>query len=466
MEEAYPRRYQILTVVMLGSILGPLDGSILNVILPTITHSFSATMAVAEWVPMVYLLTIAGLVLLFGRLGDIVGYRRVFLSGLVGFVAASVLCATSPTIHALVAFRALQGLAASMMMAVPLAILTRTFPARQRGQALGLYALSISVGLAVGPSLGGFLTSLVSWRAAFLINVPVGLVAFVVAVRVLPEMRGRAGRVDVAGAALALAALSSFLLFVTEAQQDGLTTFTVALLAIAVLAAFLFVRTERRSSDPMLPLHLFRNPSLSCGALASLFNFIGQFVVVFLTPFFLQRVLEESPGRVGLVMTAFPVAVLCVAPASGALSDRIGTVGPAVFGMTVCALSCGLLATLPADAGAEQVAWRLGLFGLGAGIFGSPNNSAVMGSAPREHLGVVSSLLGTVRTVGMVLGVAAGAAVLYALVPESLLRGGPLSPAQVATYLNGLRHAYAVGGCFALGAALLSAARGWRRTRS
>jgi EmrB/QacA subfamily drug resistance transporter len=461
-EEANPRRYQILAVVMLGSILGPLDGSILNVILPTITHSFGASMAVAEWVPMAYLLTISGLVLLFGRLGDIVGYRRVLLTGLVAFVAASVLCATSPSIHALVAFRALQGVAASMMMAVPLAILTGTFPPSQRGRALGLYALSISVGLAVGPSLGGLLTALFSWRAAFLINVPVGLIAFVLAVRVLPEMRGRAGRLDIAGAALVLAALSSFLLFVTEAQEDGLTRLTLVLLTVAVVSAGLFVRTERRSPEPLLPLYLFRSPSLTCGALASLLNFMAQFVVVFLTPFFLQRVLEASAGRVGLIMTAFPLAVLCVAPVAGALSDRIGTVRPAVLGAGVSAVSCGLLAALPADAGAEQVAWRLALFGLGAGIFGSPNNSAVMGSAPREHLGVASSLLGTVRTVGMVLGVAAGAAVLYASVPASLLRGGSLTPAQAAAYLTGLRHAYAVGAGFAVGAALLSLIRGWR----
>jgi MFS family permease len=186
---------------------------------------------------------------------------------------------------------------------------------------------------------------------------------------------------------------------------------------------------------------------------------MAQFVVVFLTPFFLQRVLEAGPGRVGLIMTAFPLAVLCVAPAAGTLSERIGTVGPAVLGAAVAALSCGLLTTLPPGAGAGSVAWRLALFGLGAGVFGSPNNSAVMGSAPREHLGVASSLLGTMRTVGMVLGVAAGAAVLYASVPASLLRGGPLGPAEATAYLSGLRHAYAVGGGFALGAALLSLAR-------
>ncbi len=464
-DAGHPRKYRILAVVMLGSILGPIDGSIVNVILPTITHSFGATMAVAEWVPMVYLLTVAGLVLLFGRLGDIVGYRRIFLIGLLGFAAASALCATSPTIHALVAFRALQGIAASMMMAVPLAILTGTFPTTQRGQALGLYAISISVGLAVGPSLGGLLTALFGWQAAFLINIPIGLAAFAFALRVLPEVGGRPGRVDVAGAVLALAALAAFLLFVTHVQQDGLTPATCSLLAGALIAGALFVRTEKRTAEPLLPLHLFRDPSLSCGALASLFNFMSQFVVVFLTPFFLQRVLGAGPGRVGLIMTAFPLAVLCVAPFAGALSDRIGTVKPAVAGGALAALACALMTTVPADAGAEQVAWRLAIFGLGAGVFGAPNNSAVMGSAPREHLGVASSLLGTMRTVGMVLGVAAGGAVLYASVPAGLLRGGPLAGGQAVAYLTGLRHAYAVGGLFALGTATLSVIRGRRAAR-
>jgi EmrB/QacA subfamily drug resistance transporter len=457
---ADPRRYRVLSVVMLGSILGPIDGSIVNVILPTITRSFSASLAVAEWVPMVYLLTIGSLVLFFGRLGDIWGYRKVFLVGLAGFVAASGLCATAPTMHTLVAFRALQGVAAGMLMAVPLAILTGTFAARERGKALGLYAISISVGLAVGPSLGGFLAALFGWRSAFLINVPVGIVAFVLARRLLPEMAGRPGRIDFAGALTALVALASFLLFVTHAQQDGLTPVTGALLAVALGSGALFLRVESRSAEPMLHLPLFHSATLSFGALASLVNFMSQFVVVFLTPFFLQRVLAAGPGRVGLIMTAFPLAVLCVAPFAGALSDRIGTVGPAVVGAGLGAVACGLLATMPAGAGAEQVAWRLALFGLGAGIFQSPNNSAVMGSAPRQHLGVVSSLLGTTRTVGMVLGVAAGAAVLYASVPPALLRGGLLSPTQAAAYLAGLRHAFAAGAGFAALAAVLSMIRG------
>jgi EmrB/QacA subfamily drug resistance transporter len=447
---------------MLGTILGPIDASIVNVILPTITRSFSASMAAAQWIPMAYLLTIGSLVLMFGRLGDIWGYRRIFLTGMAGFVAASGLCAIAPGMRWLVGFRVLQGLAAGMTMAVPLAILTRTFPASQRGRVLGTYAISISVGLAVGPSLGGFLAAAFGWRSAFLINLPIGLTALALASRVLPEMAGRPGRLDVAGAAAALGALSSFLLFVNRAQQAGFTAVTAAILTVAAALGGLFVGIESRTPEPMLRLGLFRVRALSFGSLAALFNFMSQYVVVFLTPFLLQRVLAAGPGRVGLIMTAFPLSVLCVAPFAGALSDRIGTAGLAFAGTSVCAAGCALLADVPAGAGAREVAWRLVVFGVGTGVFQSPNNSAVMGSSPREHLGVVSSLLGTTRTVGMTLGVAAAGAVLYAFVPAGVLRSAVLAPAQAAAFVAGVRHAYAAGVAFAALSALCCLVRAGR----
>jgi EmrB/QacA subfamily drug resistance transporter len=462
-EGGHPRRHAILAVVMLGTILGPIDASIVNVILPTITRSFSASMAAAQWVPMAYLLTIGSLVLMFGRLGDIWGYRRIFLMGMAGFVAASGLCALAPGMGWLVGFRVLQGLAAGMTMAVPLAILTRAFPASQRGRVLGTYAVSISVGLAIGPSLGGFLAAAFGWRSAFLINLPIGLTALALASRVLPEMAGRPGRLDLAGAAAALGALSSFLLFVNRAQQVGFTLATAAILAAAAALGTLFLRIESRTPEPMLRLELFRVRALSFGSLAALLNFMSQYVVVFLTPFLLQRLLAAGPGRVGLIMTAFPLSVLCVAPFAGALSDRIGTAGLAFVGTSVCAAGCALLAGVPAGAGAHEVAWRLVVFGVGTGIFQSPNNSAVMGSAPREHLGVVSSLLGTTRTVGMTLGVAAAGAVLYAFVPAAVLRSAVLAPANAAAFVTGVRHAYAAGAVFAALAALCCLVRVGRR---
>jgi EmrB/QacA subfamily drug resistance transporter len=460
-ERGHPQKYRILAALMAGTILGPIDSSIVNVILPTITGDFSASLATAQWVPMIYLLTIGSLVLFFGRLGDIWGYRKIFLAGLLGFVATSCLCGASPTIHWLIAFRAVQGVAAGMLLSVPLAMVTGVFPAAERGKALGLFAVSISVGLATGPSLGGFLTVAFGWRAAFFINLPVGLAAFFFARKVLPDMRGRAGPVDLPGALSGLGALATFLLFVNRAQQVGVTPATEALLAACLLLGAMFLFAELRAPEPMLSLGLFRSLTLSFGALAALLNFMSQYVVVFLTPFYLQRVLHAGPGRVGLVMTAFPLAVLVVAPFAGALSDRIGTSGPAAVGTSLGAVACFLMAALP-GAGDSSIEWRLALFGVGTGLFQSPNNSAVMGSAPREHLGVVSSLLGTTRTVGMVLGVAAAGAFLYAVVPAEALRMPDLPPAEAADFLRGLRHAYVAGGAFASLAALLSLVRGRR----
>ena len=456
-------RATILAAVMAGAVLGPIDASIVNVVLPTLSRSFSASLAAVQWVPMAYLLATGSLVLLFGRLGDLRGHRRVFLGGLLAFVGASVLCAAAPTITALVAFRALQGAAAAALSSVPLAILTATFPPAERGKAIGLFAASISVGLALGPSLGGFLTATFGWRAAFLVNLPLGLLAWVFARRVLPEVPRRPGRLDLPGAATALGALVSLLLFVNRAQLEGLSVRTVPLLAAALLCGALFVRLERRAPEPMVALSIFENRRVAFGASAAVLNFMSQYVVVFLTPFLLSRLLGAGPGRVGLVLTAFPLAVLCVAPFAGALSDRVGSALPAATGALVSAAACALLATMAPGAGEGDVAWRLALFGVGTGLFQSPNNSAVMGSAPKPHLGVVGSLLGTSRTLGMVLGVAAAGAVLYAFVPASALRDGGLAPEQVAAFAAGVRRAYAAGAAFAVAAAFLASAGGGRR---
>jgi EmrB/QacA subfamily drug resistance transporter len=451
---------------MAGAILGPIDGSIVNVVLPTLVDAFGTSLATVQWVPMAYLLASGGLVLVFGRLGDLRGPRAVFLGGLLGFVAASALCAAAPTIEALVAFRVLQGVAAAAMMSVPLAILTATFPPAERGRAIGLFAASISVGLAIGPSLGGFLTATFGWHAAFLVNLPVGLLAWAYARRVLPEVPVRLGRLDLPGAAAALVALGSALLWVNLAQRAGPSP--NGLLLLAALAATAFVAQERRVAEPMVALSIFRSGAVSFGAAASVLNFMSQFVVVFLTPFLLARLFAAGPGRVGLILTAFPLAVLVVAPFAGALSDRIGSVRPAVAGATLSAAACALLASMPREGGPLAVAGGLALFGAGTGLFQSPNNSSVMGSAPREHLGVVGSLLGTARTLGMVLGIAAAGAVLYAFVPPSALDAAGAAPALATAFASGVRRAYAAGAAFALLSALLAAApalaRAGRRT--
>ncbi|HHW19043.1 MAG TPA: MFS transporter [Firmicutes bacterium] len=452
----YAGRYSVLAAIMLGGIMGPIDASIVNVILPTITQYFGVSISTAQWVPMIYLLTISSLLLFYGRLGDILGYKKVYLSGLAGFVIASGLCGFSPTIHWLIAFRAVQGLAAGMMMAVPYAIITATFPAAERGKALGINATSISAGLAIGPSLGGFITSLLNWRFVFLINIPIGIAALLWGRRVIPELKGQPGAVDIPGAVTAFISLFSTLLFVNRFQSLGLSYATGIMLMVAVLAGVAFVRIESSVTQPMLNLSLFRNVTFSFANFSALLNFMSQYVMVFLTPFYLQRVLHYAPNKVGLIMTSFPLAVMVIAPFSGSLSDRVGTRILTCLGAGTSALSLFLMSRLPASASTADVVWRLALFGLGTGIFQSPNNSAVMGSAPKSHLGVASGILATMRNVGMALGIATGGAVLYAIVPSHILQKATLESSEIAAFLSGLKYAYIAGGVLSAVASLTS----------
>ncbi|MFH1489132.1 MAG: MFS transporter [Pseudomonadota bacterium] len=438
-------KYSVLASVMLGSIMGPIDASIVNVILPTVTQIFDVPISTAQWVPMIYLLTISSLLLFYGRLGDILGYRKIYLCGLAGFIIASGLCGLSPTIHALILFRALQGLAAGMMMAMPYAIITASFPPAERGKAMGINAISISAGLALGPFLGGFITFLFGWRFVFLINIPIGILGLLWARRVIPESKGQRARLDIAGALTGFVALFFFLLFINRLQGMGFSYSGGLMLFVALLAGLVFFLTESRVPQPMLKLSLFRNATFAFADLSALLNFMSQYVMVFLTPFYLQRILHFTPENLGLVMTAFPLAVMAVAPFSGSISDRVGTRGPACVGAATCALALFFMSRLPVSANAMEVVWRLALFGLGTGIFQSPNTSAVMGSIPKPHLGIASGILATMRNVGMVLGIAVGGAVLYAFAPSQILQKPGLDLSEAALFISGLKYAYMAG---------------------
>jgi EmrB/QacA subfamily drug resistance transporter len=444
-DTCYAGRYSVLGAIMLGSIMGPIDASIVNVVLPTITQSFSVDISTAQWVPMIYLLTISSLLLFYGRLGDILGYKKVYLSGLAGFVIASGLCGLSPAIHWLITFRAIQGLAAGMMMAVPYAIITASFPPTERGKALGINAISISAGLAIGPSLGGLIATSLGWRFVFLINLPIGIAGWLWGRRILPELKGRPGKIDMPGVATGFISLFFLLLFVNRFQSLGSSYATGVMLLVAVLGGMSFLIIESRVAQPMLNLSLFRNLTFSSASTSALLNFMSQYVMVFLTPFYLQRVLHYTPNNVGLIMTSFPLAVMAVAPLSGSLSDRMGTRTLACLGAGTCALSLFLMSQLPLSASSADIVWRLALFGLGTGVFQSPNNSAVMGSAPRPHLGTASGILATMRNVGMVLGIATGGAVLYAFAPAYILQKATLESSEAAAFLSGLRYAYLAG---------------------
>ncbi len=455
----YSKRYSILIAVMAGTIMGPIDASIVNVVLPTIAQFFGVGVSAAQWVPMVYLLTIGSLLMLYGRLGDILGYKKIYLTGLAGFIVTSALCGFSPSIYWLIIFRVLQGLAAGLFISMPFAIITAVFPPQERGKALGINAISISAGLALGPSLGGFLTSFLGWRFVFLINIPVGIAALFWGSRLIPNFKGRKAKIDIPGVILGCISLFFILLFVSRFQNPVSNSMTYFLLFASIAAVIAFLKLESSVPEPMLNLGLFRSVTFSMANISSLLNFMSQYIMVFLTPFYLQRVLHLVPGQVGLIMTSFPLAVMAVAPFSGAFSDRIGTSLLAFTGAGLCSLSLFLMSHLPASAGPADVVWRVAIFGVGTGVFQSPNNSAAMGSVPKPHLGIASGILSTVRTVGMVMGIAIGGAVLSGFVSPSVLRKASLHSTESDSFLTGLEYAYMTGSVLTGIAAFISLVR-------
>jgi len=452
-------KWLVLSAVMLGSFMGPLDGSIVNTVLPNITAYFKTDISIVQWVPTIYLLTISCLILLYGRLGDMIGYKRVFLYGLAAFTIASVLCGASQSIWMLIAFRSIQGLAAGMTMAVGFAIITSVFPPAERGKAMGIYAISIAAALGLGPTLGGLIAEYLSWRYVFFVNVPIGIAALIWGTRIIPRGSTHPGqRLDWQGALTAFIFLATLLLFANRGQDWGWTSpSTLALAGVAVVFGAVFLQIERTSAQPMLNLSLFKSRRFSFASLSAMLNFMALFAVIFLTPFYLSIVLDYSILKVGLVIAASPIATLAVAPLSGTLSDRVGTRGLAFCGMAISSVGLYLLSGLDASSSPFEVIWHLIIVGIGVGMFQSPNNSAVMGSVPPWHLGIASGVLAAVRNVGMVLGIAVAGAVLYNIAPSSAtLHPGQFTPADIDEFLNGLHWAYITGAFLAGTGALTS----------
>ncbi len=446
-------RWYVLATVFVGTFMGPLDSSIVNIAIPSLGKDFSAGITTIEWVVTAYLLTTSVLLLSAGRLGDMMGHKRVYMAGFAIFTASSALCGLSAGIGQLVFFRVLQALGATCMLATGPAILTDTFPASQRGRALGMVAVSVALGLTVGPFLGGFIVGHLGWRWIFFVNVPVGLLALAMASLILKEGHAAADRrFDFAGSALALVCLLALLLALSMGGEWGWgSAEIVGLLAAAAIAGLLFIAVERWVEEPILDLSLFRNRLFSAANASALINYAALFVVMFLMPFYLGHALKASTQMTGIVLTAVPLATAIVAPISGALSDRIGSRSLSTTGLTVTALALfGLSRTSP-ERGLLPVAALLGAVGLGSGLFQSPNTSAIMGSVPRDRLGVASGLQATMRNVGMVLGVALAGAIVATLAPK-----GDLDP----RYVFAIHWAFATGAIIAAAGAALSLVRG------
>lgn len=401
-------RRMVLIAVAAGVLLATIDGSIVNIALPTLVDDLNTSFPVVQWVQLAYLLALAALTLGVGRWGDVAGKKRIYTSGFGAFTAGSLLCGVAPGIGWLIGFRVVQAIGATMVLALGAAILTEAFPARERGKALGWIGTAVSIGIVTGPVVGGLLLSSFSWRAIFFVNLPVGVAGTILALRHVPATPPLPGqKFDWAGAGLLGLALTSLTLGVNLVQQSTPTDpVVIALLSAAVLLGVLFVAVERRHLHPMIDLSLFRDPMLTAGIVSGFLTFVSVTSVFLLMPFFLEGVVGLSIRTTGLAMAASPLALGVVAPISGALSDRFGARGITTVGALVLALAYLQFAGITADLTiAGYVALAIPV-GLGMGIFQSPNNTAVMNSVPPGYLGIGSGLLNLTRLLGQIVGAA------------------------------------------------------------
>ncbi|MGB8644873.1 MAG: MFS transporter [Anaerolineae bacterium] len=451
------RKWWILFAVGIATFMSALDGSVANIILPVVSKAFQADIATVEWIVTIYLLVVSGLLVSFGRVGDLYGHKPIYLFGFVVFVLGSALCGLAPSAEMLIAFRALQALGAAMLYANAPAILTKSFPTSQRGQALGIQATMTYLGLTVGPSLGGWLTDQFGWHAVFFINVPFGLLAIGLGSYFIPRdpPNPNSEGFDWAGAVTFTAGLVALMLGLNQGPEWGWTSLpVVGFLAAAMVLLAGFIYREQHARAPMLDLSLFRQRIFSAAVASAVLNYISLYSIIFLLPFYLIQGRGFSPEQAGLLLTAQPLVMAVVAPISGTLSDRIGSRILSTTGMVILAVGMFLLSRLGPDSSSVFIILTLAVIGFGIGIFVSPNNSALMGAAPRHRQGIAAAVLATARNVGMVLGVGFAGAIF-----TTIMHGAQAGGDTAALYM-GISVSFTAGIGIALLGAITSAVRG------
>jgi EmrB/QacA subfamily drug resistance transporter len=416
------RKWWVLVAIGAGSFMSALDGSVVNTILPVLRSAFQSDVATIEWVVIIYLLVLSGLLLSFGRLGDLRGHKSVYTWGFGIFTISSMLCGAAWSASALVAFRGIQAIGAAMLASNSPAIVTGNFPASQRGQAFGLASMLTYLGLTVGPSLGGWLTQSFGWRTVFYINVPVSTLALTLSLVFIPkDTLGRnSERFDLLGAAVFMTGLTALLFGLNKGADWGWTSPAVTgLLGGALLLLAIFVYTERRSISPMLDLNLFRARIFSLSTASAILNYICVYSITFLLPFYLIQGRGLNPAQAGLLLTAQPTLMAITAPVSGLFSDRFGARGPRTIGMLVLAGGLSFLSGIGSESGLWLVILGLAIAGAGTGTFISPNTSTLMGAAPPGRQGIASGVLATARNFGMVLGIGLAGAIFTTHLDEN-----------------------------------------------
>ena len=438
----------------LAAFLTPIMSSSVTIALPSIGGEFSMGAAALGWVATAYLLAAAVFLVPFGRIADIHGRRRMFLSGLSVFTAASLLCALAPGPGWLVAMRIVQGTGGAMIFSTSMAILTSVFPPQRRGRLLGISVSSTYAGLSLGPFLGGLLTRHLGWRSIFIAPVPLGLAAVLLAARGLKgewaEAKGE--RLDVIGSAVFGLSLAALVYGLSRLPASA----GVALSLGGVAGLALFVFRQARIANPVLDVKLFTaRPIFGFSALAALIHYSATFAVAFLMSLYLQTARGLDPQAAGLALIAQPVMMAAFSPITGRLSDRIEPRVLASAGMGIMAVGLLLLSFMDLETPLAYPVAAMAALGFGYALFSSPNTNAIMGAVERRQYGVAAATVGAMRLIGQMLSMAAAAAILAAYVGRT-----QLAAADPALLVAGTRTGFLVFTVVCVGGIAASLARG------
>jgi EmrB/QacA subfamily drug resistance transporter len=441
------RRWWTLGAVSLGLFMIMLDNTVVNVALPSIQQSLGLSLSELEWVVAGYALTFAALMLTGGKLADLLGRRRVFVAGLVVFTLASLACGLAGSAEVLIGARVVQGIGAAMMNPATLSIITATFPPRQRGTAIGIWAGVSALALAIGPLVGGLLSEHVDWSWIFFVNVPVGIVAIAAAYAFIDESRdtSRDQRPDVPGLVTSGVGLFALTYALIEANSHGWgLTRILGAFALAAVSLAAFVLLELRQRRPMLDLTLFRNATFSGANVAMLLVALAMFGVFFYVSLYVQQILGYSPVEAGASFLPATILIAVLAPFVGRVVDRVGSRWLTSSGMVLLALSLVLFARLGTGSSYWEILPGLVVMGVGMALTMTPTTAAAMGSVPRDQAGVGSAVLNSMRQVGGSLGIAITGAIVAHVTSTSLAAGDTQPVAFVHGFQRGLEVAAAI----------------------
>ena len=447
-----PRRAWAMAAVILSIVVAVLDGSIANVALPGIGHAFGVTPSETIWIVNAYQLAITVALLPLAALGEIVGFKRVYLAGLAVFTAASLACAFADSLAWLTAARAVQGLGAAGLMGINSALVRYIQPRARLGRAIGLNAVAVASAAAAGPAIGGGILALAGWPWIFLVNVPIGIAALAVGIRTLPRTPRARDRFDWLSSLLTALALGGIILGLDGVAHGGGILAVGPWILLGLLAGVWLVRRQVRAPRPVLPLDLLRIPPFRMAIATSVCTFVAQALAFASLTFLLQSGFGFTPLTAGLLTTPWFATTALAAPLAGRLSDRYPAGLLCGIGLGALAVGLAALALLPSAPHPLDIAWRMALCGGGFGFFNTPNNRAMITAAPRDRAGGASGMLSTARLSGQTFG-----AVLVALV-LARSTGAAVVPGTAAM-TTGPTNALWLGAAFATLAAVVSLTR-------